>query len=290
MQPIGDRTRRLGRRHDHLPAHRLESRHAGLGDRWDIGISGHSEFRRDAERADLAGRKRAGRRPEIDEHHWDMAGDHIVERRQAAAVRHIGCLESGHALQHLHIEMVRHARPNGGKGELARIGLGVGDQLRHRLHRQAWIYNEHEWRLRKLRERNEIDQRIVGQALIERDVDRHGRRRRHQQRVTVRVGLLHVGRRDDRPGAGLVLDHEAFAGPLLQLLRQQPRQQVGAGAGRERIDDGDGSGRIVLRDRAGGQCDRQRRAGQDRCGRSPQHCDASQALLRRVDPGWLVQA
>jgi hypothetical protein len=138
-----------------------------------------------------------------------------------------------------------------------------------RLHRQVRIDHQNERRVRQQRQRRKIDQRLVGQALIERDIDRHGRRRRHQERVAVRRGLLHRDRGDDGAGAGLVLDQKGFAEPLLELAGDHARQQIGAAARRKRIDDGDRPGRIILTDsfgKAGGGQDKDRGGEGDRSG------------------------
>ena len=162
--------------------------------------------------------QRAGRRTEIAEHHRHVAGDHVIERRQAAAIRHVRRLDPGHALEHLHVEMMRHARTDRRECQLAGIGLGIGDAARRPISPAAsGLTISTNGVCASKSERHEIGQRLVRQALIERDIDRHGRRRRHQQRVAVGGGLLHRGRGDDRAGAGLVLDDEALAEPLLEL-------------------------------------------------------------------------
>jgi hypothetical protein len=179
------------------------------------------------------------------------------------------------------IEMVRHTRPDRGEGELAGIGLGIGDQIGDRLHRQLRIDDQHERRLREQGQRNEVAERVIRQALVERNIDRHGRCRRHQQRVAVGRGLLHRDRGDDAAGAGLVLDDNALAEPLLQILRHHPRQKIGAATRRERIDDRNRPRGIVLR-----ECCRRRQQQQ-----ANEPCEArlhdgrpSHRAERRVDP------
>ena len=139
LQLVDDRARRLGRRDDHLPGHRLEARHAGLGERRDVGKPGTRNGDEMPSGRTLPACEHAGRRAEIAEHHRDVAGDHVVQRRQAAAIGHMRRLDAGHALEQLHEQMVRHARPDRGERHLAGIGLGIGDQLRHRLHRQVGL-------------------------------------------------------------------------------------------------------------------------------------------------------
>ena len=53
------------------------------------------------------------------------------------------------------------------------------------------------------------------------------------------------GRRQGGAGAGPVLDHERLPELFVQLVRQQPRDQVGRAARGKRHDDGDGALRIL---------------------------------------------
>ena len=87
---------------------------------------------------------------------------------------------------------------------------------------------------------------IVGQlAVVER---MHGEvaRRPEQQHVVVIGGEKRLDR-DDAVAAGLVLDHHRLAPLLRELLGEQPRADVGAGARAERHDEFDRPCRPVLR-------------------------------------------
>ena len=112
--------------------------------------------------------------------------------------------------------------------------------------RELRIDDQHERRLHHQRQRDQVGHRVVGKILVERDVDRHGRARRHHQRVAVRRRLGDRARRDDAAGARPVLDHEGLAEPLLELLPEHAGEDVGAAAGRERNHDGDRPRRIIL--------------------------------------------
>ena len=71
-----------------------------------------------------------------------MAADQIVDGGAAAAVGHVHDVDAGLLAQQLAGEMMR--RPGAGRAVLqpARVGLGVGDQLGHRLHRQVGVDRE----------------------------------------------------------------------------------------------------------------------------------------------------
>ena len=99
------------------------------------------------------------------------------------------------------------------------------------------------------RDRDQIG-RIVGQlAVVER---MHGEiaGRPEQQHVIVVGGQERLDR-DDAVAAGLVLDHHRLAPLLRELLGEQPRADVGAGARPERHDEFDRPRRPALRLRRG---------------------------------------
>ena len=146
--------------------------------------------------------------------------------------------------------MMRSADAAGAVAELARIGLGVGDELGDGLHRHVVVDQQDERQMRHHRDRLEILHRVVGDLLVERRIDRHRRAGRHQQRVTVGRGFRHRIDADLLAGAGPVLHHERLAEPLLPRQRRHPRQDVGRAGRRERHDDGDVVGRVVLGRRA----------------------------------------
>ena len=68
-------------------------------------------------------------------------------------------------------------------------------------------------------------------------------------------------RADVAAGAGLVLDHDRLVPALAQLLADDARQHVDAGAGRERHDDEDRAVGKPLCERRGGEHQRERREG-----------------------------
>ncbi len=112
------------------------------------------------------------------------------------------------------------------------------------------IDHQHIGHARHQGDRNEIDGRIVGQALAHRDVERHRGRGRHHEGVAVGGRARDRGRGDHRARARLVLDHERPPEALLQLLREQAREQIGRPARRIGHHEADLPVRIVLRRRA----------------------------------------
>src|SRR5262245_27789313 len=122
-------------------------------------------------------------------------------------------VDAGHHLEQLARQMGGSSDTTRRHGELAGIGLGIGDELGNRFGRNRWIYYHDEgmaddagdWR--DVAEKNEIE------LVVERRVDR-GRWRSQRERIA-------VGRRThDRFGTNIgararpVLDYEWLAEPL----------------------------------------------------------------------------
>jgi hypothetical protein len=116
--------------------------------------------------------------------------------------------------------------------------LGELDQVGHVVNLERWIDDENERHRGDERGERQVFCRIVGQRFVERRVDGE-RRHRHHDRVAVRRRFRDEVCGDDRAGARPILDHESLAEPLLQPLREQARQRVGAARRRERHDERD---------------------------------------------------
>jgi hypothetical protein len=151
-----------------------------------------------------------------------------------------------------------------------RLGLGERDQLADilRLHRR--IDDQHDRHRGNHRHRSKGFSGIEWQLLVEGAVD--GQRRRRGQQQGVAIGL----RARDRLGADIaagpatVLDQEILAVPLGQLLRDDTGDDVVGAAGRERHDDLDGPGGIILRTCNAGE-QNGRTSGQKGASHNPAH-------------------
>ena len=73
------------------------------------------------------------------EHDLHLSADQVGERGRAAAIGHVNHVDAGHHLEQLAGHMGR--GPDAGRRhvDLARIGLGIGDELGNRLGRNRWI-------------------------------------------------------------------------------------------------------------------------------------------------------
>src|SRR5262245_4082868 len=144
-------------------------------------------------------------------------------------------IDAGHHLE----QLARHMRggPVAGRchAELARISLGVGDELRNRLGRNRWVHDHDDAASGEGRDRRDVADKIEIEFLIERCVDRIVTPD-HEQRVAV------CRRVHDRLGADVgaatrpVVDYELLAEPLRQPLADQAGRDVVRAGGRDRHD------------------------------------------------------
>ena len=132
-------------------------------------------------------------------------------------------------------------------GELARIGLGMRDQLADRARRKARMHDEDRGAVGDLGDRREAPDRVVAGILHQ---CRHHAERRagaDQQRVAVGLGAGHRLRSERAARARPVLDHHALSEARWHHLRDHAGGDVGRSARSERHDQLDGLGRIGLR-------------------------------------------
>jgi hypothetical protein len=98
--------------------------------------------------------------------------------------------------------------PTGGGRDVEARGvlLRQRDEVLHRGDAELRLHREHVGRGRKLGDRGEILEGIVGQRLVEAGIDSIGAGR-EQQGVAVAVGARHSAHADVAAAAALVLDH-----------------------------------------------------------------------------------
>src|SRR5437870_4784891 len=244
VEAIHDRARHALGGHQAVPEHDLVTRHSRLGD------GGKVRQRRDASRggdgqaAQAAGLDELKRGRDAAENQLRAARDRVVQRRAGALVRDVDDLDLGHVEEQLARQVRDAARAGRRVRQLVRLAPRQLDQLLQVVRRHRGMHRDHERPLRELDDRRDVVHRVerqLVQARVHRVAARH-----QQQGVT-------VGRRLDRKlgaqiaaSAGLVLDDHLVAEPLGELLRDQPRDEIGAAAGSERRDDAHRLGGILL--------------------------------------------
>src|SRR6516165_8313549 len=124
----------------------------------------------------------------------------------------------------------------GGHADLARIGLGIRDELENRLGRNRWMYRYDVGLPVNAGDRRDVADEIETKLVIERGVDSIPTAD-HEQRVAVRRCAHDVLGADIADAARYVLDNKLLTEPLRQPLTQQTRDDVGRPGRSERHDD-----------------------------------------------------
>jgi len=97
------------------------------------------------QRAQLAGPDVLNRRAlggEVDLH---LPAEQIGERGRRTTIRHMNHVDTGHDLKQLAGDMLRGSVAGRRHVDLARIGLGVGNELGNGLGWNRWIHQHYEW-------------------------------------------------------------------------------------------------------------------------------------------------
>ena len=182
------------------------------------------------------------------EHGVDVAAEQIGERSGGALVRHVDDGDTRAQPQQFGGEIKRAAgAAAGAEGELAGVRLAVGDEIADGLERRGLARHQNKRPIRHFGHRRHIGEieRIV---LVERLGDDDARRD-HEQRVAVRRRAGQFAQRRLEGGARLVLDIDIGVQAIGQLLRDQPRGDVGGAAGDQADDDADRLVGEILRSR-----------------------------------------
>ncbi|MNI52822.1 hypothetical protein D3C73_1076270 [compost metagenome] len=132
-----------------------------------------------------------------------------------------------------------------GIGDAARVLLGVGHQFADVLPRALGVHDQDEGQVAAARDRGEILDRVIGHVLHQPGRGRVRGVGGDKERVAVGLGTGHIAGRDGGVGARLVLDHDLLAQDGRQFGPEYPADRVGARAGREGHDQGDGLVGIV---------------------------------------------
>ena len=141
VEPVDDFGRRvLGGADAHEPDHFVAlhkfAHGRNIGQNLNARRTGHRQRPQPA-RLDVWQRRRHGV-----EHDMHLTGDQPRERRHRALVGYVHHVDAGHHPQHLAGQMTQISAPARSHVELAGVGLRIDDELRQRLGRQRWVYNQ----------------------------------------------------------------------------------------------------------------------------------------------------
>ncbi len=290
VEPGDDRGRCLGRRDERVPGVGGEAVDAGLVQGRHLGHGRDTFGARHREHLHRAGLVLLAHRVELHEQQIEVSGDEVVHHLRGAAIGHVGEAGAGQPREQLAGEVRRGADPLRAEGDLARVGLGVGDELGHARRRKVRPHrdrvrdrcHDREWRERR---------RVIAELLVQQHARRQRRGLRGEERVSVGLGEGDRFGADAAAGARAVLHHERLAHDLGEAIGEHAGDDVGAAAGRRRHDDPHQAARIavagVLRGRAPAR--RQRACGQDQS-----DCDDARdfphetipALTNHAHPGY----
>ena len=136
------------------------------------------------QRAQLAGPDVLDRRGTDAEHDLHLSAEQIGQRRSAPRYGTWTMFDAGHHLEQLAGDMGRGPVAGRRHVDLARIGLGVGDELGNGLGRNRWIHHHDIGRADDAGDRRDVADEIEIELVVERRVDRV-RRTDQQQRIAV---------------------------------------------------------------------------------------------------------
>jgi hypothetical protein len=134
-------------------------------------------------------------------------------------------VDAGHHLEQLAEHVERTAVATRCKAELARIGLGIGDELQNRLGRNRRVHLQDVGHADHAGNRCDVANEIEIELFVQRRVDRVGRED-DEEGVSVGRRTHHRLGGDIAGGARSILDDEWLTEPFRQPLTDQARDDV----------------------------------------------------------------
>jgi hypothetical protein len=232
-----DLRRRLDRRQQQHRAFDGVARHAGLRDRRQIGhhrraLGGGHGKRPQPFVVDVRNRRRRGGQRNL-----RLIGDDTRHRRSATLVRHADDIRFSHELEQLGGKVHVGADAGMRVGHLARICLGVSEEILHGRCGHAGMHHHHVGIGNHRRDGDKFAVRRVAQLRVEAGADGDGAFGRDQEGVSVRRGLGHDLAADIAACTAAIVDDDGLFDRFLQVVGENPRGEIRRAAGRERHDD-----------------------------------------------------
>jgi hypothetical protein len=155
-------------------------------------------------------------------------------------------VDAGHHLEQLARYVVRASGAGRRHVDLARIGLGVGNELGNRIGRNRWMNHHNAGSSHEARNRSDVADKIEIQLIVKCHVDRV-RHTEQQERIAI-WRRAHDGLGADVAAAARpVLDDERLAKSLRELLTDQSCHDVECAAGCEADDQAHRPRRVAFR-------------------------------------------
>ncbi len=170
----------------------------------------------------------------------DLAGHHVVDGRQRAAIRHVAQVQSRVDAEQCADEMRRRSRARGTVVCLFRVGLRPRNVVLHRAHagRHGGTNGETECHVGGRGDRREVRRRVA-ELRVDVRIRRQRRCLRQRQHTAIgRRGLQQL-QRDAPASAGTVVHHRAAARErgTGELLADAPGHLVAHAAGWEAVEN-----------------------------------------------------
>ena len=108
------------------------------------------------------------------DHHRDLPGEQVVQRRARALVRDVDHGGAGELVEPFAGQVRRAAVARRAEADFGRLGLGVGDELGHRLRRDLRVDRHQVGLLDQQGHRPQVLGRVVGHLGVEARVDTVG--------------------------------------------------------------------------------------------------------------------
>jgi hypothetical protein len=178
-------------------------------------------------------------------HHRNVPADEIGDAGARALVRDVNeIVEAGELLEQLARQVAHGAGTGGAVGQLAGIGLGIGNELLERSHRDGFVHHDGGGGDGDDGNGHEVAGGIVRHLGHGHRVEHHGAGAAEQDGVAVGLRARDLAGGDGAAAAALVLDIDG-AEQRLHSLGPLPRDDVVHPAGRERHHQLDRPLRIV---------------------------------------------
>ncbi|MNL00203.1 hypothetical protein D3C87_1206290 [compost metagenome] len=187
-----------------------------------------------------------------------------------AALRHMDHARIELAIERLPCQVAQAAGPPRAVAQLLAWLCCQLPEVVHVLHTQFQVGGKDRGTAHDLREKDEVALRIVGQALVERDIVDQRVAQRDGDGVAIRRGTGDLPQAHGAIGTRLVVDHDRLAQGLGHALADEPRHEVIRATGLRGDDDADG----LARERALGEACKGQRGedgGQAQCQEGAAH-------------------
>ena len=173
-----------------------------------------------------------------------VVADHALQGRTGALERYVGVVDARLDAQQFAGEVGRSANAARAERQLARIGLGVGDELLDVVRRNGGVRVEHVGLHAQHADRRVVLHAVIRGVRVERHIDRQDAAGRQHDGMTVGRGAGDDAARDGAPRPRPVLDDDGLLEVFLHLLGEDAGHHVARAAGGKAQDHGDRLGRI----------------------------------------------